>query len=41
MFEHALPFTLDVVTLGVKDFARSVRFYGTLGLAAEDARDRR
>jgi catechol 2,3-dioxygenase-like lactoylglutathione lyase family enzyme len=32
MFEHALPFTLDVVTLGVKDFARSVRFYGTLGL---------
>jgi len=32
MFEHALPFTLDVVTLGVKDFARSVRFYATLGL---------
>ncbi len=32
MLEHALPFTLDVVTLGVTDFARSVRFYGTLGL---------
>jgi uncharacterized protein len=32
MFDHALPFTLDVVTLGVKDFTRSVRFYGTLGL---------
>jgi catechol 2,3-dioxygenase-like lactoylglutathione lyase family enzyme len=32
MLQHALPFTLDVVTLGVRDFARSVRFYGTLGL---------
>jgi len=31
--ENSPPFMLNVVTLGVTDFARSVRFYEELGLA--------
>ena len=32
MTENIPPFALNVVTLGVTDFARSVRFYEGLGL---------